>query len=215
MQCEPVFRKAIGILNDAGQVTWTTEHLVDNLNAAALLVVSARPDASVRVGGVELVDGVRQALPEGGHRVIDGYHNGSEANPGKALWKTQREIKNRAEPNWLMEAPSAVTREIILDEHFPDSFWTSPPAIAGNILTLGYTVAPAVVVDPTSPFPLLAKYEPHVLEWMLYLAFARDSEDTPNGARAVAHKNTCLAMLGIKMQADKAGSPAVRKSGTD
>lgn len=215
MQCEAIVRKASDILNDSGQVVWNERSLIDKLNAAILLVVSARPDASIAIGPITLIDGVRQSLPEGGHRIVDVFHNGDETNPGVALWKTQREIKNRSEPGWMSEASNAVTREVILDDHFPEFFWCSPPAIAGNKITVGYTVAPEPISNSTETFPLQTKYEPHVLEWMLYLAFARDGEETPNGARAIGHKNTCLSMLGIKLQADKSSSPSERKKGTD
>ena len=215
MQADEIIRKVSGILNDAGFITWDYNDLLDYMNSACLLVVSFRPDASVAIGPVDLVDGTLQSLPAGGHRIVDVFHNGPLNAPGIALWKTEREIKNRAEPAWLSEAPSSTIYEVILDDHFPDQFWVSPPAIEGAQITIGYTVAPTPVANPEDTFPLLAKYEPAVMEWILYLAFSRDSEETPNQVRAETHKATCLTMLGVKTQADKASSPSVRKRGTE
>jgi hypothetical protein len=40
------------------------------------------------------------------------------------------------------------------------------------------------------------------MEYMLYLAFARDHEATPNFARSGAHLDRFLAMLGLKEQGE-------------
>ena len=211
-------------------VTWERDQLISYMNSAIRMVCVYRPDAHAVVDSIQLVAGTRQSLPAGAQRLHDAFHNGTQEAPGHALRIVERKAKDSMDPGWYAEAPAEETFEIVTDEKFPSLFWVSPPVIVeetqvvddepvvvalDRYVTLGWSTLPEaldVMGHTDQVFPLVEKYQPAVEEWMLYQAFARDSERTPNGMRAIDHRNAFFQILGVKTKVDGAYSPDMMRA---
>lgn len=216
MKIKVLLDNVTSILQDAGMVTWERDQLISYMNSAIRMVCIYRPDAHVVIDAVQLVPGTRQSLPAGAQRLHDALHNGTPEAPGNALRLVDRKTKDAMDPGWHTENASDEFYEIVADEKFPDVFWVSPPCMSDDAdfhVTLGWSTLPVdldVMGHTDQDFPLIDKYQPAVEEWMLYLSFARDGERTPNGMRAVDHRNACFQILGVKTKSDGAYSHSMR-----
>ena len=87
----------------------------------------------------------------------------------------------------------------------PGTGWTEINAV--SIKALG-----DVAINPTDAaigdnIDIPDIYEPMILEWMMYRAWIRDSDRSPNYGRGVQRLNTFFNLLGIKRDADMSISP--------
>ena len=195
---------AKGILNDAQSVTYTEADLIQGVNLACNAVSIHRPDASTAVGDIDLEAGTRQSLPAGGLRIIDSLGNSDEGSAARIVNRMDMET---SAPGWRQETAAAEVREVMVDEKTPGVFWVSPPNDGNGRLELIWTTVPTPALVAGDELPVSDKYAPVVLEWLLYLMFARDSERSPNRARAQAHYQAFFQLLGIKTQTDALFSP--------
>lgn len=210
MQISVILDQAAEILQDVGMVTWTKQQLIRAMNSAIKMVCVHRPDAATTVGEVTLSAGSLQSVPTGCQSVIDTLHNGTLAAPGQAIRMVSKKTKDETEPGWHAASQSSTIYEVVVDERVPGKFWTSPPAVASTKIVMCWAVVPADIStsdDGTAELPILEKYAPAVLEWMLYLAFSRDSVRTANVQRGMDHRASFYSILGIKMQADSRSAP--------
>lgn len=203
------------ILIDATKVTWTEAQLIAWLNDAQLAVALVRPDSSSEITTLKLAAGTtKQQLASGALRLLSIVRNmGSDgATPGDAIDLVERGVKDALDRGWHSADKSAVVDEYVFDERRPTDFYVSPPThVTTNVwIELSQAIAPKDIVLATDSIALLDVYSAPLQEWMLYKAFSRDSEETPNHARAESHKATFGALLTGKFQVDAIVSPKVR-----
>ena len=198
------------ILNDTAEITYPRPDLISAINNGCRMVALVRPDASSETGYVSLVDGAKQQLPEKAMRLFDSCY----AENGHPIEMISRKDLDRLVPDWMDTEPSSQVTEIMYDERIPHTFYTYPPAKAGAQIELSYSIMPAVVTDPEDDFPLTEKYIPAVMEWVFYLMFSRDAENSQNQQRAADHRNQFYQMLGSKTQVDFSFAPKPAKPST-
>lgn len=203
------------ILQDEPNVTWTEAQLIAWLNDAQLAVAQIRPDASSEMTTLKLAAGTtEQKLASGGIRLLSVTHNmGSDGTtPGDAIDLVERAVKDALERGWRSADGAIVVDEYIFDERLPTEFSVSPPThpTTDVNIRLGQAIVPKSIAVVGDSIAVDDVYSPALQEWMLYKAFGRDSEETPNHARSESHKVTFGALLTGKFQADAAVSPKVR-----
>lgn len=206
MQVSEVLQTVTFILNDRDMVTHTQTDLLYAVNMAIRVICDIRSDASSAIGEVVLEDGILQSLPDGGLRLLDSCYRMNDDDTFSPLQLISRKDMDRLDPTWP-SAPAGKVREIAYDERHPGRFWTIPPAVAGDRLELMYSTVPDQVTEPEDRLPVSDKYAPMVVEYVLYLMFSRDSENSRNQNRASGHLQTCLQLLGMKSKADLQVSP--------
>lgn len=208
--------------NIPASVTWTEDQLIEWVNDAQRAAALVRPDCTATTGNITLVDGTKQSLPAGGLRLLSVVRNmgAGGTTPGRAIiGPVARELKEGFNPDWHADIANAVTKEYLFDDRAPTTFWVSPPGIAGQKIEAVWSKAPTDITildneasDPDENDLLTVSdvYAPALIEWMLYRCFARDSETTPNYARAGNHYRNFFNLLGVKFQSDRFASPKVR-----
>ncbi|WP_422444736.1 DUF6682 family protein [Endozoicomonas sp. ALB091] len=199
--------QAQAILNDNSAVTYTEPQLLNGIHLACNVVSLHRPDASTLTGDIALVAGAAQSLPAGGLRVVEALGNVA----GDHTRIVDKQALDAADPGWRSGQAAAQVMEVVVDELTPGTFWVNPPNDGNGSLTLIYTSTPAMVVSVSDPLPVSDKYAQPVLEWLLYLMFSRDSERSPNKARATEHYQAFFNLLGIKTTVDAAFSPKMQR----
>lgn len=195
------------ILNDTLKTTYPKPAMLSAVNNGCRMVALVRPDVSTEVGTVELKSGTQQKLPEEAMRLLDTCYLIKEDKPFLPVELVMRSDLDRLVPKWQQQQESDRVTEVMYDERFPKTFWCNPPASSGVQLQLSYAVMPKVVASEDDDFPLAEKYVPVVMEWVLYLMFSRDAENSINQQRAADHRAQFYAMLAIKTQSDKEVSP--------
>lgn len=213
MKCQELRDKVSEILQDEGMVTWNESHLLSSLRLAIRAVCVIRPEAYTATGNIVLVDGTEQSLPAGGQRLIACYYNiDSNDNIKEAVVDiVKMSDKSHVDRGWFAEPNGLSVYEVIYEESRPGKFWVSPPVAPGNKLRATWTLEPAVEdLSWSSTFPIDDKYASAAGEYMLYLSFARDSDQTPNAERAARHRNMFFDLMQVKMSGDVMISPAVR-----
>ena len=210
-----VLRRAGDILQDNGCVGWTVGELVRWLNDGQLEICVARPDARTVFGSVALAAGdTRQVLPAGATKLMDVVRN--TANGKLAIRMIDREQLDEQLPGWHGATSAAVIRHAMFDARDPTTFWVHPPAAAGASVDALYGVLPTDIAEPASgdysavvgSISVRDIFKNALLDYVLYRAYSKDSDETGNGARAVAHFQAFKTALGDEVQATVAASPA-------
>ena len=215
MLASVILAQVAEILTDSTKVTWTEAQLIAWLNDAQLAVALMRPDASSEITTLKLAAGTtKQQLASGGLRLLTVIRNmGSDgATPGDAIDLVERGVKDALDRGWHKADKATVVDEYVFDERAPVDFYVSPPTddTTDVHVELSQAIAPKDVVVSTDAIALRDVYSGPIQEWMLYKAFSRDSEETPNHLRAESHKATFGALLSGKFQADATVSPKTR-----
>lgn len=195
-------------LSDPDSATWPDAALIGYLNQALRMLTIARPDAGAGSAVLTLAAGSEQALPAGGLRLISIFCN---VNVGGALIAPAVRHIDRLSlddvlGSWISAAPSAVVYEYWYDERNPTKFWTNP-VTAGAKIKAQYSATPTVITAAGDTIPVEDAFAAALQEWMLYLAWRRDDETSPTHARAMAHRQICFDLLGVKAGSESASSP--------
>lgn len=207
MTVSDIANQVLFIVNDRQMVTYRQEDVLSAYNNSLKMISIVRPDASSEITAVTLVAGAKQRLPAEALRLLDScYQLNDQSNETHALELVNKDDLDRLTPLWQLDPPSNQVTEIMYDERFPTVFWTYPPAQANIVLQLAYTKVPDTADSLDDNFPLSDKYAPAVIEWMLYLLFSRDSENSINQQRAADHRNVFFNVLQVKTQADSSSS---------
>lgn len=197
---------------DEGGIIWESSQALEWLNDGQRAIVSLRPDASILNHAVILQAGTKQSIT--GLRFMAAMRNmgGDGLTPGRAIRLVDRGAKDEADPDWHAETASSEVREYIYDARTPKEYYVSPPVVSSPdvYIEISEAVDPADVTAIGNPITLDNIYSPHLIEWMLYRFFSRDSEETPNIQRAISHFQGFFNLLGQKIQVDMAINPQVR-----
>lgn len=213
MLASEVIAPVAEVLQDQSNVTWTQAQLLNWLNDAQRTVALVRPDASAITGNITLQSGTKQALPTKGLRLLAVIRNMGKdgSTPGPVVRLVDRNTLDTATPNWHSAKGATLIREYVIDDRDPMTFWVSPPSDGKGKIEATYAVSPQKITTISDDVSIPSNYVPALIEWMLYRCFSRDSEQTPNYARAAGHFQAFFQLLGTKTQADLAVSPKVRE----
>lgn len=195
-------------LNDPDKNAWSDPVLIGYLNQALRMLAIPRPDATALNGVLTLAAGSEQTLPAGSLRLMSIFCNvdGSNALIGPAVRHIERLALDDVMSAWIAATPEAIVHEYWYDERNPTKFWTNP-VTAGTKIRAQYSLTPTVITALSDTIPVEDAFSAAIQEWMLYLAWRRDDETSPTHQRAMAHRQTCFDLLGIKAGSDKASSP--------
>lgn len=200
------------IAQDADQATWTAPQGLAWLNDAQRVIALLRPDASVSRETVQLDPGVTQTIT--GRRLIALHWNmGSDgATRGRVIRLVERGVMDDNVPNWPAVTPGTEITEYMYDSRNPGEFDVYPPVTPSPAVWVELTQAvnPADVDDAGDPITLGDVYAPVIVSWMAYRYFSRDSEETPNWARAAGFYKDVFNQLDVKMRLDIMIDPKMR-----
>lgn len=215
MLASEVIASVAEVLNDNDYVTWTQDQLLGWLNEGQRIIALVRPDSSQVTEAVSLVPGTRQTLAAGSVRLMTVIRNmGNDGlTPGQAIRLVERATKDELDPDWHAAEAGTVIDEYIYDDRVPLTFYVSPPVSSTESVYVDLTRAatPSDVPDVDTAINVEDQYVPALKEYMWYGAYARESEESPNYARAERHFANCMSLLGVKTGGDALITPKTRE----
>lgn len=181
------------------------------LNESARAIAAVRPDASSVIQSFKLAPSTtKQAIPAGSERLLGVTRNlGADGvTVGRVIrFSEDRQLLDEANRDWHTATPASPVREVIYDEKKnPKVFWVTPPALGTDwyieLILLQDTVDIIPANVTTDPFQLADSYGPASVEWMLYRAYAMQSQSTGLWQRALGHFQAFFNILGVKLKGE-------------
>jgi hypothetical protein len=202
------------ILQDTSNFTWSVTQLIDWLNDAIRTLILVRPDTSSVTDTILLAPGTKQTLSDANDlRLIRVTRNmGADGvTPGRAIRLGNIDAMDAFNPDWHTTTADVVVKEYMYDEDRPKEFFVHPPVHASTPVYVEAmkSVLPETLITIGDTLPVDNVYSTALIEWMLYRAFSRDSERTPNWQRAARHYASFFNLLQVKQVADMAISPKI------
>lgn len=211
-----VIHRVATTLQDLTAVRWTTDELVRYLNDGQRELVMFRPDASNTSATFTCVAGPRQTLPADGIKLLDVVRNVATASNKGHVNMIQRSLLDVQVPNWYAKDESVNIAHYMYDGREPTAFYVYPPATNTAQLEINYSTYPAAISEPgasttytsvTGNVDLPDIYANALVDYVLYRAYSKDSEQAGNAQRAAAHYAAFGNALNIEVQGTTGVAP--------
>lgn len=221
MQAKDTLSRARTILQDETSVRWPLAELVGWLNDGLREIAALKPSAFARTDDLALVEGVKQALPDGVARLLRPIANapfvGADRMPRMPVTVTDQALLDAVTPDWHSERRKAQqVRHVMFDEASPRTFYVYPSNNGTGRLRAVVSVLPAPVAA-VGDANLLASYSAEVpiedtyanllLDYMLYRALSKDAQFAGSTQRAALHFQQFANGMGIQVGTDANMSP--------
>lgn len=191
-------------LTDKPRTYWSLDDLVHYYNSAIASIANYRPDLFSTTQTISCVAGTRQALPAGAIKLIEVERN----TGGRKIRYFDRGQLDDLDPEWVTRTGAAEAEAYLHEPANPRTFWLHPGVAAGVKVDLVLSVLPAPVtvaqVEAGSVMQVDDTYLTPCMDWIIFRAYMRDSDETANSARGQLHLQAFAQYLGIKLETDSA-----------
>lgn len=213
--------RAQALLKDPSAVRWTVIELQYWLNDSYREIVNLRPDANAQTGTFSCTSGYRQTLTSSfatAQRLLDIVANTATLSNKKAVILVDRKSMDMQRPGWYNETASINIQSYMFDPRLPKQFLVYPPATTTARLEVVYSALPTshtltaeqlASSETTEVIKLDDSYANAILDYIMYRAYTKDSEQANNAQLAAAHYQAMAASLGVKTQSDQTSQPGV------
>lgn len=213
--------RARTILQDTTSTRWALSELQWWLNDGYRETLIYRPDSNTLTGTFTCAAGPRQVLTTGfpnATRLVSVTRNVAATSNKYAVHLTTRRVLDSQRRGWYTEPASVSVEQYVFDPRVPEEFYVYPPATTTAQLEVLYAQVPAPhtltdtqLGDPatTEVIRIGDTYANALLDYILFRAFTKDSEQANNANRAVAHYQAFQSSLGVSAQANAASQPGV------
>ena len=211
--------RAQTLLLDTTAVRWAAVELQNWLNDGYREVVTLHPDSNAQTAIYTCTAGYRQditATYDRAYRLLEVRSNQAATSRKRPVQLISRKSLDTMRPGWYNETPSVNIEKYMFDPRVPKEFLVYPPATTAAQLEIIYTTVPAphTLTESQLTNPATAEviklddiYGNPLLDYMMYRAYSKDSENANNAARAVAHYQAMTTALGFKVQSDESVQP--------
>ena len=217
-----VINKVQETLQDTAGIRWNeTNELIQWLNDAQREIALLKPDATSENTTVTLATGTKQSIPSDGNRLLRVMRNMSAAsggNGGRAIRLVARDVLDTQTPTWHDPAVtgdaahSNVVKNYIYDEQDPKNYYVFPGVSGSTYIEIVYSKNPATV-SAGNNLSVDDMYANAVQNYILYMAFMKESEAAGNAQRASSHYNLFTAAITGKAQIDTITTPNIERRG--
>lgn len=213
--------RARTLLQDTTSVRWALTELQSALNEAYRETLIFRPDSNTLTGTFTCAAGPRQVLTTGfanATRLVAVVRNVAATSNKYATHLIDRRVLDGQRRGWYTETPSVSVEQYMFDARQPREFLVYPPATTLAQLEVLYAQVPTPHTLTTEQLGNSATAEViriddtfanALLDYILYRAYTKDSEQQGNAARAVAHYQAFQNSLGVSAQVNAASQPGV------
>jgi hypothetical protein len=214
---QSVIRRAAETLQDLSAVRWSTAELVRYLNDGQRETVMYRPDATATNITFTCVAGAKQTLPAAAARLIEINRNLAVSSSKQAIRLVNRNLLDHQVPNWQNESTTANIKHYMFDPLDRTVFYVYPPANVLAQLNMVYAALPTDITEPSAGttytsvsgnISLPDTFANALCDYVLYRAYAKDTEQQGNAARAQAHFAAFGAALGVELTTTGGVSPS-------
>lgn len=206
-----ILRRFSGLLQDDDHIHWGTPEFLDWLNDAQNEAVILKPNVSVRNGAVQLAEGTLQSIPSDAIALMKVVRNRGTGGttPGRAITHTDMAKLDQQAPDWHSAKADATVKHYMFDVLDPKHFYVYPPqpAINRGYVDLICSVNPAPVTGLTDTIKIDDVYQNALLDYCLYRALSKDTENAADIGRADSHYNKFAVAMGARAQGDVALNP--------
>lgn len=213
------------ILNDPDKDHWSPEDVLAWINAGERDIVTHRPKALTVTQNITITAGAsRQSYPADVLQVLDLMCNmGADgAAPGAAISCVSADRMNAADRDWRRRTGVAV-RHLVIDDRDKDAFYVWPVQVVATQVEALVCKRPVELTSLEQTLNLSSDYANALAEYVLHMAFAKDSENGNEGLSS-GHYMKYAATIGIAVKQQKRASapanaatapdyPAVDKNG--
>jgi hypothetical protein len=217
-----VINKVQETLQDTAGIRWNeTNELIQWLNDAQREIALLKPDATSENTTVTLATGTKQSIPSDGNRLLRVMRNMSAAsggNGGRAIRLVARDVLDTQTPTWHDPAVTGdaahtnVVKNYIYDEQDPKNYYVFPGVSGSTYIEIVYSKNPATV-SAGGNLSVDDMYANAVQNYILYMAFMKESEAAGNAQRASSHYNLFTAAITGKAQIDTITTPNIERRG--
>ncbi len=217
-----VINKVQETLQDTAGIRWNeTNELIQWLNDAQREIALLKPDATSENTTVTLATGTKQSIPSDGNRLLRVMRNMSAAsggNGGRAIRLVARDVLDTQTPTWHDPAVTGdaahanVVKNYIYDEQDPKNYYVFPGVSGSTYIEIVYSKNPATV-SAGGNLSVDDMYANAVQNYILYMAFMKESEAAGNAQRASSHYNLFTAAITGKAQIDTITTPNMERRG--
>jgi len=217
------------VLQDTTGVRWPQTELVLWINDAQREVALLKPDAMSNTAIVTLDAGTKQSIPADGNRLLKVVRNMTQNANDNTLYDGKRSIRlvdgdilDSQTPDWHDStvggdaAHGGEVKHYIYNEESPRTYYVYPgvSSVSTVYLEIMYSKNPAVITTVTGSTALSVPdiFGNAVMNYVLYMAYMKDSEYAGNQQRAANHYQLFSASVTGKAQIDTVSSPNVEAS---
>lgn len=205
-----VITRAATLLQDTANIRWSQAELLDYLNDGQREIAVFKPNSSVIRSNFYLAPGTRQTLPVNALILIDVTRNlGTNGDtPGDAIRVISREVLDAAYPNW--HSPTNSSNKVknyyysVLD---PKSFYVYPYQTGGTYIEVIFGAVPEAITSTAGGISVDDIFVPALVNYVLYRAYAKDSEFAANGAASQSYYQMFVTQVNGKASTEIAHSP--------
>ena len=191
-------------LTDITRVSWSAADLVSYYNSAIAAIANYRPDVFAQTQEFTCVAGTRQAMPAGAVKLIEVERN----TGGRKIRFYKRGELDDLDPEWMIGTDATAAEAYLHEPTNPRIFWLYPGVAAGVKVDVVLSALPAPVdlaqVESGVALQVDDTFLTPCMDWIIYRAYLRDSDDTANSARGQLHLQAFAQYLGIKLQMERA-----------
>ena len=212
---QSVLDRAAIVLQDTANIRWAESELVYWVNDAQREIALLKPDSTAVNDTVTLATGTKQEIPAGGNRLLRVIRNMSAASGGtggKIIRIVDAEVLNSQTPNWHNPTVTGdakhgtVVKHYVYDEQNPRNYYVYPGVSGDAYIEIVYSSNPATVTAADN-LGVPDIYAAAVLNYVLFMAFMKDSNYAGNAQRASNHYQLFAAAVSGKGQVDLITSP--------
>lgn len=210
-----VLQRVVITLLDPNAVRWPTAELVRYLNDGQRDIALVRPDATSTTATMALAAGARQTLPSVGAKLLEVIRNTSGTK--RAIRLVDRVILDAQNPNWYNITGVTEIRHYTFDPREPRIFYVYPPAAStGASAELIYSAYPTDITEPsagalytsvTGNISVADIYVNALVNYILYRAYSKDSENTQNAALAASFYQLYQSLLNTELSGTTGVAP--------
>jgi hypothetical protein len=223
--------RASVLLNDEDNDRWSNDEHLDAINDGQKEVCLFKPDAYIVNVPFQLSAGTKQSIPDGtnsfldpdsstipaGIQLMDIVRNmGSDGDtPGNVITLIDMEQLDTAYPGWHSATAAAAVVHYMFREKDPKRFYVYPQQPTSNRgwIEVVMGAIPPDVADIGNAITLDDIYFNPLLNFVMYKAFLRDSDDGADFLMAQKYYDMFLQALVGKEQREKAEDPNPKPKG--
>jgi len=195
MLVSDIISRAQAVLND-DNVHWPeATDLLGWANEAIEEIIKVKPDVYTTEASLSLSAGVRQSLTSGHFRILEVLGNNTASHKDVPVL-TARETMDVYKPDWRSATQQEEVEVVVYDENVPGSFDVYPPNDGNGALMLVTSAPPTKLTDVGDTFPLSDFYAGTTVNYLLYRAFAKDSDAVKYFERSQQAYKAFLSDLG-------------------
>lgn len=196
--------RAAQTLNDPNGRYWSSDTLLDYLNAGLTQIVMLRPDAYTQVRDVALVAGVNQTLPSDGIQFLDAHYN---VVSGQGILQRSMETLTHAIPTWAKATAAVDILHVLPDVLDPSRYRCYPPSNGSSEISLEFSAIPPLL-SASDAFPFRDTFQTAAWAYMCATALIKqtDRQDPVKSKYFTDLFNTSLA---ANLQAQTKDAPTV------